>query len=75
MPKQIICDKPTPTEEGVYLWKPSSEILPAELITVRKYPSYGDMPSKPQSYLGVGQMRGRNVAALRGKFSDKLEII
>ena len=69
----IVCDQPTPTEEGYYIWTSSAfPVLPAEMIHVVRYPAKSEFGIEWESYLGVAGMGGRYVAKLRGTFSKKI---
>ena len=70
----ILCDQPTPTEAGYYIWNPSSELLEPEMIKVVTYPPNSDWGVESDSYLGVISLKGRDVKNLNGKFSKKLNI-
>ena len=67
----IVCDQPTPTEEGKYIWIPELT-KEAEMITVIYIPPHARYGMGFDGYYGVREFRGRNVAALRGRFSRKL---
>jgi len=54
-----------PNKAGKYLWQNSMGV---EVITVVDVPAKQDYGIDWQQYFGVAEMRGRNVAKLKGTF-------
>jgi hypothetical protein len=70
---EIEFTKEAPQKEGKFLWKGVlSNSL--QLITVYYHAECDNYGMHWEAYYGVSELRGRNVAALRGEFAEITEI-